>query len=290
MKKNYQVITVIGILLLLIGGVLIFSNHEQSQAHGELEPLKVTILKVGKADAIVVQTEEKTMVIDAGEEEDGEELELFLKQQYVSCIDTLIITHFDQDHVGGADTLVENLEIGQVLLPDYEGSNTEYMDFMTALEKKGIKPERLTAPVELKLGQTEVLVEPPTSYPVETGASEMDNNFSLVTTVVHGKNHLLFTGDIEKQRIREWLSGREKEKIQFLKVPHHGVYNTALKELLQMTNPECAVICSSNKNPADVQTLEVLKEYNVQIFQTKDGNVTAISDGKNLELSQELEE
>ena len=71
MKKNYQVITVIGILLLLIGGVLIFSNHEQSQAHGELEPLKVTILKVGKADAIVVQTEEKTMVIDAGEEEDG---------------------------------------------------------------------------------------------------------------------------------------------------------------------------------------------------------------------------
>ena len=134
MKKNYQVITVIGILLLLIGGVLIFSNHEQSR--GDLDPLKVTILKVGKADAIVVQTEEKTMVIDAGEEEDGEELELFLKQQYVSCIDTLIITHFDQDHVGGADTLVENLEIGQVLLPDYEGSNTEYMDFMTELEKK----------------------------------------------------------------------------------------------------------------------------------------------------------
>lgn len=52
---------------------------------------------------------------------------------------------------------------------------------------------------------------------------------------------------------------------------------------------ECAVICSSNKNPADPQTIELLKKYNVHVFQTKDGNITVISDGTSLEMKQELE-
>ena len=74
-----------------------------------------------------------------------------------------------------------------------------------------------------------------------------------------------------------------------LKVPHHGVYNTALQELFETVEPECAVICSSNKNPADPQTIELLKKYNVHVFQTKDGNITVISDGTSLEMKQELE-
>lgn len=56
------------------------------------------------------------------------------ENQGISNVDTLIITHYDQDHVGGADTLVEAMEIGRVLLPAYEGDSTEYVDFMNALE------------------------------------------------------------------------------------------------------------------------------------------------------------
>ena len=49
------------------------------------------------------------------------------------------------------------------------------------------------------------------------------------------------------------------------------------------------MICSSNKNPADVQTLELLKGRNCSVFQTKDGNVTVVSDGGCLEVHQQLE-
>ena len=119
--------------------------------------------------------------------------------------------------------------------------------------------------------------------------AEIDNNFSLITTIMHGENVLLFTGDAEKQRTREWLSGKDKQDCDFLKMPHHGVYHTALKELLEAVMPEYAVICSSGKNPADPETLELLKNYGISTFQTKDGNVTVISDGKNLEVHQALE-
>ena len=78
----------------------------------------------------------KTMVIDAGEEDDGEEVVSFLTNQGVFKVDVLIITHYDQDHVGGADTLVESLDVAQVFLPDYGETISNIWIFMTSLDEK----------------------------------------------------------------------------------------------------------------------------------------------------------
>ena len=136
----------ISILALLFVSGNIHMESEQKDA------LKITFLKVGKVDAIIAQTQEKTMVIDAGEEDDGEEVVSFLTNQGVFKVDVLIITHYDQDHVGGADTLVESLDVAQVFLPDYEGNHIEYLDFMTSLDEKNIKPQLLTEPIEFLFG------------------------------------------------------------------------------------------------------------------------------------------
>lgn len=290
MKKS-RMITIGVVFCVAAVSILLWMQGPPSLSFKNCEevPLKVTLLKVGKADAIALQTEGETMVIDAGEEEDGEEMVMFLKNQGITRVDTLIITHFDRDHVGGADIVAEEMDVGTVVLPDYEGTNTEYEDFMDVLGKKGITPRRLTEPEEYTLGEAHVLVEPPHSYETKSAAAEFDNNFSLIATVTHGENRLLFMGDAEKQRIREWIAGENAAPCKFLKIPHHGVYNTALKELMETVSPDYAVICSSNKNPAEVETLELLKKKNISVFQTKDGNVTVISDGKKLELNQKLE-
>lgn len=289
MKEKYKILLVAAVLLVISVWLFFVPELKTSVYENEEAPLKVTLLKVGKADAIVVQSEQKTMVIDAGEEKDGEELVDFLVNQGISCVDVLVITHYDRDHVGGADTLIEKMDVGRVLLPDYVGSNTEYTDFMDAMEQKKIKPELLTRTIGFELGEAVVQVEPPASYEVPEGTAEVDNNFSLITMVIHGKNRFLFTGDAQKQRIREWTAGGSAQVCGFLKVPHHGVYNTALQELIDSVKPEYAVVCSSAKNPADVRTLELLKKNNVSVFQTKDGNVTVISDGNSLEVHQTLE-
>lgn len=252
----------------------------------EKAALEVTLLKVGKADAIVVQAQAQAMVIDTGEDADGAELVSFLKSQGCEKVDTLIITHFDKDHVGGADTLVESMELGQVLLPDYQGTGTEYQEFISALADRAIVPQRLTASLEFALGEASVLVEPPLSS-VENDADEADNDFSLITTVVHGENRLLFTGDAEERRLTEWLSGENAQNCDFIKMPHHGKYNGALEALLETVKPEYAAICSSAKNPAAQETLELLAQHQISAFQTKDGDITVYSDGKRLEISQQ---
>ena len=172
----------------------------------------------------------------------------------------MIITHFDQDHVGGADTVMENLQVNRIYVPDYEGVHAEYLDFLHAAEAADVPIQRLSKPVSFPFGDAEVLIEPPASYEIPEGKADYDNNFSLITTVLHGNNRLVFMGDAEKARIREWLQGDSAVRCDFLKVPHHGIYNKAQEELFETLAPRYSVICSSQKHPAEEKTLELLKK------------------------------
>lgn len=263
-------------------------GHAPAPDAGAADPevLQIRVLKVGKADAIVCMCGEKTMVIDCGEEEDGQEVLDYLEGRGISRVDVLLITHYDKDHIGGADTVVEGIPVSRVLLPDYTGTGTEYGDFMEALEKAGIRPERIREDQVLSLGGADVLVEPPASYALPDGNAEYDNNFSLVTTFRYGDRRLVFAGDMEKKRIREWLESRERETCDVLKVPHHGVYNTALEDLFKTLRPAYALICDSQKNPADDRTLELLKKYGAACLQTRNGDIDILCSEKGIEIRQ----
>ena len=284
---------VIGILafLVLVAGVAWALLGNRYTVTASKSPLKTTILKVGKADAIVIDAGTETLVIDCGEEEDGVELLEYLEKENIAKIDTLLITHYDKDHVGGADTIVESIPVGRVLVPDYDSTSTEYLDFLVALEDAGLAAERLNEKTTFPLGDATVIVEPPLSYDIpETDSDvqiEYDNNFSLVTTIVHGDNRLVFAGDIEKQRIREWLdSSDEAVPCTFLKVPHHGVFNSELQNLFERLNPPYAAICDSKKNPASDDTVKQLKEIRSDVFQTMNGKIIVVSDGNGIEIRQ----
>ena len=254
----------------------------------ELAPLTVTLLKVGKADAIVALSGSHALMIDAGEEDDGEEVVEFLRNHHIEEVDAMIITHFDQDHVGGADTVLEEFPVKTVYVPAYEGTHPEYLDFLTAAETASVPLQRLTEAVSFGFGDAEILIEPPASYEISDSTVDFDNNFSLITTLTHGKIRMVFTGDAEKQRIRQWLADSQPAPCDFLKVPHHGIYNKALEELFETLAPQYAVICSSQKNPAEPKTLELLKEYIPHVAETKDGNVTVTSNGSMLEVQQKI--
>ena len=286
--KVTKIITLIIFVFLIAGGLLLVAMQRNESSPKTLEALTATVLKVGKADAIVLIEGDNCLVIDTGEEDDGEELCTFLTEQGVQKVNTLIITHFDKDHVGGADTLIERFRVDRILAPDYDGTVTDYMEFTSALKAAGLTAERLTSPVEFELGTAHVLVEPPNEYPDTSTALEVDNDCSLITTVTHGSNRLLFMGDAEKTRIRDWIDGGTAQQCDFMKLPHHGVYNTALSELFSITRPRHTAITSSAKNPADVKTLELIKTFSSSIYETKDGKITVISNGSTLEVKQKI--
>ena len=89
-----------------------------------------TVLKAGQADAILMQTQNNSIIIDCGEKDDGDELVGLLREKDISNIDYLFITHFDKDHVGGFPEVMENITVTNIIVPDYEGNNDEYEEYL----------------------------------------------------------------------------------------------------------------------------------------------------------------
>lgn len=242
---------------------------------------KTTVLDVGKADAIILETASGTVVIDTGEKNDGSKVLSYFAEHGTDKIDYLFITHFDKDHVGGAADIINNMEIGEIITPNYEGNNKEYEKFKAALSEKDLTELRLTDYKTFTLDDTVFEIYPPKkSY-----YAEEDNDFSLVINVTHGENTFMYAGDCETERLAE-LPGQMSMEHIFLKMPHHGQYYKGIDELIKSAAPKYAVITDSEKNPADEEVLILLENIGCEIYETMYGNISAVSDGKSITVMQ----
>ena len=286
-KKNLK----LALLLLALLFVFVILYKPQIGLATNKNNLDVKIFKVGRADAIVVENNDEYMVIDVGEEDDGYEIVNYLQDRNVFKIKKLIITHFDKDHVGGADTLIKNIDVEEVIIPNYQGSVIDYVEFMNALSEKNIEPTRLIETMEFNLGESNVILEPPLNYDIapENENAEVDNDLSIITTIKHYNNRLVFLGDAEKIRLQEWLATPSAIPCDFIKIPHHGVYSTEHENLLDKLKPSYAAICTSSKNPADTTTVQLLKNRGIRVAETKNGDISVISDGNKVYMYQKGE-
>ena len=117
-------------------------------------------------------------------------------------------------------------------------------------------------------------------------AKNQDNNDSLVVSLEHLGNSFLFAGDIEKQRIADMLSQGRVQPCDFLKVPHHGVYNSKLEDYFSKVNMKYAVITCSDKNPAEQKTLDLLTAKGCRTFLTSNGTVHIRSTKSGIDITQ----
>ena len=245
-------------------------------AAAETYPLTVTFLKVGKADSMVLQTAHHTVVIDCGESGDGSKVNDLLAQNGVTQIDCMILTHFDQDHIGGAPEVLQQYPVRQVLAADYTEESDEYRALCDALDAAQISMEQPAQELSFAFDDCVFTVYPHEAADYRDG---FDNNCSLVLKVVHHENVLLFTGDAMDERLTEIM---DLGDCSLLKVPYHGRELNNLPAFLDAVTPEYAVICTSKPEVSDV-TLRQLESRNIEIYVTgKDGNITAVSDGETI--------
>ena len=239
------------------------------------------ILKVGQADAIILTTKNHCIVIDCGEEDDGDEVVKYLTEKEIDCLDYLFITHFDKDHVGGVPEVLDSFSVGKIITPDYESKTDEYKDYLTKLEELHIQPEKITENMSFVLDDVLFSVYPPEKTFYEKG----DNDYSLAITAMHGENSFLFTGDAMKDRTSEIIRQCRSE-YTFLKVPHHGKYNKSTQKLIDTVKPKYAVICDSDKNRAEDKVTAALETVGCKTYCSRNGDISIVSDGKTLAIQQ----
>lgn len=271
------------VLGLFLGLSIVCLSGCEAQDQGST--LTADILKIGKADCTLFQEGETSYMIDTGEAENAPRILEALKEKNVDHLDALIISHFDKDHVGGAAQILETVTVDRVIEPDYTPENPEAeacVSYRQALEKCGVAVTKVSDKLELTLGTASLTV-------LGTGgrayAKNGDNNASLLVYITHEGNRLLFAGDVEKQRIQDLLSAGVAS-CDFLKVPHHGRYNSALPEYFQALGMKTAAITCSNKNPADAETLAALASLGCKVYETVNGDVRVSSSASGIRVSQ----
>ncbi len=245
---------------------------------------KITALPVGKADALILQEGDTAVLIDTGYEDNGAYLVSELLKRGIDSLDLLMITHFDKDHVGSASHIMEQMEVEAVWMPDYEGDREEYTKFLACLEGH---PDvlRLTEPIREQFGELFFTVYPAEDpIEIQDKDDEYDNDMSLVASVTYGECSFLFTGDIEKTRIGQMLDTEVDWTHDWIKMPHHGRYQKALKDLIEAVQPSWAVICCSEDEPAEDKTLDLLAEEGVSVWDTAVQTVVTGCDGSRISV------
>ena len=281
-KKTLSLLLCLILTLLFTSCDVNNAGREELTAPAADGEFTVSILNVGKADAVILKTQNHTVLIDAGNRGDGKKILEHLSENSTESVDYLFITHFDSDHVGGAVKLLNNLAIGEIVVPKYKGNSSEYKRFINALSETSQKQHVLTNNMAFVLD--DVLFE---VYPPQKNAySEDDNDYSIVISVTHGENTFLFAGDAEEERLSELPKQMDNMQHTFLKVPHHGVLEKNSGEFFALVKPGAAVITCSENEMCDSGVLTLFENLGTDVYLTKDGQVDIDSNGKNMRISQ----
>ncbi len=100
--------------------------------------LLVHFIDVGQGDSILIQSAGHSMLVDAGENDQGETVVPYLQSQGVSSLDYVIGTHPHSDHVGGLDTVIESFDVKDVILPPAEHTTKTFEDVVDAVADEGL--------------------------------------------------------------------------------------------------------------------------------------------------------
>ena len=265
------------LVLITIPFIISYLNNKNSNNYD----FKIYFFSAGKADAIILSKDNKYIMIDTGEESlSGEILEYF-KNNNITKLDYLIITHFDKDHIGSASAIIQNIEIGEVLQSNSPKDSEYYDNYLEALNKMNITPLTISNNYEIELSDLKITVNGPEII----YDNNESNNSSLIVSIKYNNQSFLFMGDAMNARIKDFIE-TNNETYNFIKIPYHGNYLKQLSNLLINTNPTYGVITCSKTDGCDEETLDLLKEYHINYYLTYNGCILVLSDGNNLKIIQ----
>ena len=246
--------------------------------------LQVHFIDVGQGDSILIRQGEESMLIDAGENKAGNKVVEYCKNQGITELEYVVGTHPHEDHIGGMDDVINNIDVNEIMLTKSEYTNSTYEDVLSAAKEHNVKDIYPATGEIFSLGDAVfTIMAPNRSDYLEV------NNESLVIKMTYGNVSYLFCGDAEIESEYDMVENGVDLSADVIKLGHHGSNTSSSQMILKTVKPSYAIISVGKDNsyghPA-AEILNRLKEYGIRYFRTdKEGNIISVTDGKNISFN-----
>ena len=258
-NKKYFYLNIILLIIIYISPYL-NSNFE------------VVMFEVGEADCHLIKYpyNKNTILIDTGKNEYKIKNEVipYLKSIGIKKIDYLIITHGDEDHIGGSITLINNFQVKNVILN--KGTFTD-------LEKELIKNlNKKKIPYQININK--INLSNHTIYLLNNTKYNNENDNSIITYFTYQKYKFLYMGDASITTEDNLLENYNLNNISILKVGHHGSNTSSSKDFISQINPSISLISVGKNNIYHHPNKEVINNLSKsRIYRTDINNMVKLT-------------
>lgn len=240
--------------------------------------LEIIAFDVQNADCFLIKTpKNKYFIIDTGragykgsKAQANSIIIKYLKDNGIKDIEGLIITHFDNDHSGGALDIMDNFNIQKVYINSFNNKSSTSYEIYKYLKDKNIKTE---------IPKSEIYNENNLTFTTYIADKKEDNDKSIITLLTYKTFNMLFTGDAGIGAFEE-VKNQIPNNIEVLKVGHHGGPNVVSYDMLNKFKPNVSIISTGPNSFGHPNrgTLDILR--NTEIYRTDRHNSIKInSDG-----------
>lgn len=248
---------------------------------------EVRYFDVGQGDATLIITKDgEKILIDSGDGRSFREMEVLLLKSGISELDLMVLTHPHQDHIGGALSVLTQLNVARVIVSGATDLNN-YATLTDTAAKNGTQFMVIYKGDKIVLKNGAIKFLNPERDAVYTSVNES----SLAMTYETGNVLFLFTGDISSKQEYDIID-KIPETLTILKVAHHGSKTSTNPVFVDKLHPELSVI-SVGRNTfghPGIETIETLKRINSVIARTDQlGCIYVRTDGQRLWWFNQLE-
>ena len=246
------------------------------------DDLNVLFMYVGQADSTFIKYKNKTMLIDAGNNEDGNNIVKFLKSKGINKLDYIVGTHYDEDHIGGLDDIINNFDIGKFYLSNGGELGPNYYNLEKAAKKRNLAITIPKVGDKIDFGDVDMEVMAASKFD-----GKNDNNASIVIQAKYGSRRYLFMGDLERQEEAK----RKWNEVDVLKAGHHGSNTSSSQEFLNQVKPKYVFVSAGKNNKyrlPNVKAMERIEKTGAKIFRTdvNESSFWLTSNGSDIDIKE----
>ena len=280
------------IILCAVAGILLWQNGAFDK---EEEPTATTgdevlfhVIDVDQGDAILITTKDGNMLIDSGDlsDESQGKLDSYLRAQGIKSFEYVVFTHTDADHIGSGDIVINNYDVGTVIMPDYQATTKVFDRLVKAIEDKNVDLILIGEDKDCEQSGYSFKVGPITHTVMAPTEDFNDaNEMSVVIKSVYGETSVLLTGDAEHKSEEAMLEEYKRSEldVDILKAGHHGSSSSTTQDFFDEVTPEVAIISCGEGNKYGHPHKEItdrFAEAGIEVYRTDlQGTVVIRTDG-----------